>query len=316
MTFCWQYTNEYLDYRSSIGLKNETAKGYINGLSTYLKINHRDISMITKDLIMPWCIQRDTEKSSGFRARISMVRQFTLFTFAMGYSDFVLDISFLPKEVRYTPYIFSDKELNDLFNYLIKLKETDSKSLKKNILSVIYRLIFFCGLRPNEGREIKLEDLDLEDGTIHIKKNKTHKERIIPMSEDIKKMIYDYYKFRLNTSVESKYLFPSPRGKCYEHKWLTVEFLKAWNMIKSQENNARVRVYDLRHRYATTLMMKFLNDDEDLFNILPYMSAYMGHSNFNETAYYIHLLPENLLRSESVNWDKMSYSIPEVQYDK
>lgn len=87
MTFCWQYTNEYLDYRSSIGLKNETAKGYINGLSTYLKINHRDISMITKDLIMPWCIQRDTEKSSGFRARISMVRQFTLFTFAMGYSD-------------------------------------------------------------------------------------------------------------------------------------------------------------------------------------------------------------------------------------
>lgn len=63
-------------------------------------------------------------------------------------------------------------------------------------------------------------------------------------------------------------------------------------------------------------MMKFLNDDEDLFNILPYMSAYMGHSNFNETAYYIHLLPENLLRSESVNWDKMSYSIPEVQYDK
>ena len=36
-------------------------------------------------------------------------------------------------------------------------------------------------------------------------------------------------------------------------------------------------------------MMKFIDEGEDLNNILPYMSSYMGHSSFEETAYYIHL---------------------------
>lgn len=62
-------------------------------------------------------------------------------------------------------------------------------------------------------------------------------------------------------------------------------------------------------------MTKFINEGEDLFNVLPYMSSYMGHSSFEETAYYIHLLPENLLKSKNINWEKISSIIPEVIED-
>lgn len=50
----------------------------------------------------------------------------------------------------------------------------------------------------------------------------------------------------------------------------------------------------------------------DLNTRLPYLSAYMGHTGFEDTAYYIHLLPEKLLSSTQINWEKFNAMIPEV----
>jgi len=63
-------------------------------------------------------------------------------------------------------------------------------------------------------------------------------------------------------------------------------------------------------------MMKWLDEKVDLSAMLPYLSAYMGHVNFSDTAYYIHLLPENLLQTDSINWKKLSSLIPRVTEDE
>lgn len=38
----------------------------------------------------------------------------------------------------------------------------------------------------------------------------------------------------------------------------------------------------------------------------------MGHTELSQTAYYIHLLPENLLHSKGVDWQLVNDAIPEV----
>ena len=58
--------------------------------------------------------------------------------------------------------------------------------------------------------------------------------------------------------------------------------------------------------------MKRLDEKTDLNAMLPYLSAYMGPSNFSDTAYYIHLMPENLLASAAVDWEKLDALIPAV----
>ncbi len=45
--------------------------------------------------------------------------------------------------------------------------------------------------------------------------------------------------------------------------------------------------------------------------MLPFLSAYMGHNSLTETAYYIHILPENLLSSQGIDWDKLNAMFPE-----
>lgn len=312
MKYCWEYTDDYLEYRSSCGLDTKNPRWYIKDFSRYLKDNYPNETIITKKMVIPWCIARPTEKSYSFKKRMSTLRQFTIFIYSIGVCEFILDTSFTPKAERYIPYIFTDQELTDLFDTAIRNSVQDPSSYKKLIISVIYRLIFYCGLRPNEGREIMISDINLNDKTIFIRRNKAHKERIIPISDDVNEMIKDYMRKASVFKMNSPYLFSSPRLDSYKSTWLRTEFLKLWKAIKEPSNMTRIRVYDLRHRFATTLMMKFLDEGEDLNNILPYMSSYMGHSSFEETAYYIHLLPDRLKTSKAIDWGIMESLIPEV----
>jgi len=46
--------------------------------------------------------------------------------------------------------------------------------------------------------------------------------------------------------------------------------------------------------------------------MLPYLQAYMGHETLAATAYYIHLLPEKLVKSSGIDWEALHELIPEV----
>ena len=74
----------------------------------------------------------------------------------------------------------------------------------------------------------------------------------------------------------------------------------------------KVRVYDLRHRFASAVLNRWLDGGQDLLAMLPYLSAYMGHDHFSETAYYIHILPENLVKSAGIEWASFDELVPEV----
>jgi len=45
--------------------------------------------------------------------------------------------------------------------------------------------------------------------------------------------------------------------------------------------------------------------------MLPYLREYMGHRSLNETAYHIHILPENLSKSSSINWAAFENMFPD-----
>ena len=38
----------------------------------------------------------------------------------------------------------------------------------------------------------------------------------------------------------------------------------------------------------------------------------MGHAHLEDTAYYIHLLPEKLMRTAAIDWETFEQLLPEV----
>lgn len=222
-------------------------------------------------------------------------------------------ISIFPITRRTMPYIFTDDELRRVFAESDKEPYCKTNPCRHLIIPVIYRLIYFCGLRPNEGRELKRSDFCYEDKTLYIRKNKSHRERLIPVSAGVADMCQQYLEKSRAAFPNTEYMSPSPTGEPYQKRWLADTFRRLWDASKLAGNSTKVRVYLLRHRYATAMFMKRLDEKTDLNAMLPYLSAYMGHSNFSDTAYYIHLMPENLLASAAVDWEKLDALIPEVE---
>ena len=308
-----EHAEGMLSYKESLGFSRNSYDYYLRDFCDYFSQN--DYSQFTEETVLPWCVRRPTEMPEGFRRRITPLREFSKYLCAIGETDYVVPTSVFPIIHREIPYIFTDQELQNLFAECDKESFCVQSPCRHLIIRVIFRLIYCCGLRPNEGRELLRSDFNEKEGTIFVRKNKAHKERVLPLSDDVATMCRHYLNETRRLFPDTEYMFLSPDGDSYNRKWLSATFRRLWNASNPDSKAKKVRVYLLRHRFATAVFMKWLDEKEDLYAKMPYLSAYMGHSHFEDTAYYIHLLPEKLLSSSTVDWSRFSSLIPEVEDD-
>jgi len=111
---------------------------------------------------------------------------------------------------------------------------------------------------------------------------------------------------------DSEYFFPNQFGGKYSMRFFDEAFLRVKKAIGIQctkERNARI--YDLRHTFVTNRIYAWMIEGKDLKALLPYLSAYLGHASYAETAYYFHLVPE-FFNQNGLDIDSYSGVIPEV----
>jgi len=67
----------------------------------------------------------------------------------------------------------------------------------------------------------------------------------------------------------------------------------------------------LRHSYCVHCLKRWVLKEKDLTNLFPYLSAYLGHSDFRGTQYYLRLTadlyPDIIQKTEAA----LGYLIPE-----
>lgn len=94
----------------------------------------------------------------------------------------------------YTPYIFSDIEIERIFamadNIIIKNKKADPAIVIE--FPVILRLLYNCGLRIGETVKIRLSYVDFENEILYMYNTKNKKHRIVPVSAEMKTILQKY----------------------------------------------------------------------------------------------------------------------------
>ncbi len=273
---------------------------------------------LSRKVVYGWSERRPTENNAGYVRRLSSINELIKYCQAMSYVDYEFDTDLRPGKVaRYEPYIFSDNDLCDLFEAASNVPFNNRFPLRHLVIGTIFRLAYTCGLRPTEARMLETDDVNLRDGTLFIRKNKRRADRIVPMADDVTEMCRSYIEVRKGFYQDNPFLFPSgsPRtkGQCYSPSHLEGIFKQLWEGISEDHKGIRVRFYDLRHRFATASIINLLEAEYDMDNIIPYLSAYMGHTEFRHTYYYIHLIPKRLLDSKSIDLAKYEQYIPEVE---
>jgi len=124
-----------------------------------------------------------TISSYNTAQRVASMRQFARCLCAVGENAYILPEKYTPLKSRVADYLFTDTELTALFKSIDQLPSTKKEPFLNEIAPVMYRLIYICGLRPHEGRELLVENINLETGEILITHTKRNKERFVVMSD-------------------------------------------------------------------------------------------------------------------------------------
>lgn len=172
------------------------------------------------------------------------------------------------------PVILNRSELRALF--------AAPKLLKHRVLLT---LIYSAGLRSKEVINLKIADIDFERKTIHIRRSKYNKDRIVPLSDNMAIGLHKY----LQIEHPQVWLFngqaPESHYAAKGIAWVMREALKKTGIAKE------VSIHSLRHSYATHLL-------EDGLNIVT-VKELLGHAYVDTTMIYLHIAQCPLVQAHS-----------------
>lgn len=304
----------FLDFKRSFGIPYANGARYLKDFDRFCAAEYPLETFLTREACMSWAIIRPTENVSGFISRITPVRQFGKYLSDKGMDSFVLPEGLHPVKYTRIPHIFTSAELMLFFQATDGMEPYYQSIARHLVAPVMFRYLYCCGLRPYEARRLELSDINLETGRMFIKESKGHRERIVIMPEELIRVTTEYVEKIHGIFPKTSILFPNYKGNLYTYS--EQEYLFNYCLrLAGISSSIKPTLYSFRHTFATYRMYLWMKDGYDIFAWLPYLSAFMGHSNYLSTAYYIHLIPEIFQDMVGMDMTQSESLLPEVSPD-
>ncbi len=297
--------NEYMAFRKGAGYSTANYVSQLVPFIDYCNVNFPGTETVTQEMVDGWIKKRSTELHAKSQASlVGVIRQFSRFLCFLGMGAFIPDDEYKVHYGRYYPHLFTDTELEKLFDCFDSWKPNPYRpKIRAELVNpVLFRMLYCCGMRPAEPLHLLYRDINLESGDIYIRETKNKKERHIIMSEDLKNLCVSYNRI---INDDGRTWFFEHDGGPYSIYWLGDQFRRCWKQLGISAS-VSPRPYDLRHAFATRNLMRWVDEKRDVMVLIPFLSAYMGHVRISETLYYVHLLPERLRKSSGVDWSQFS----------
>ena len=274
----------YLALRKDEGYLSKNQVYYLHELDLLSKAT-LDKPFVTKELVDKWDTAKPYLSNTTRIQRHNTIRKFAAFSYAQDGISYVPDTSKLRRNAIYSPHIFTHEEISCL------IKAADNLPVRKNaptrhlVVPAVIRLLYSSGLRINEALQLKMSDVDLDNGVISVKNGKGGKDRLVPIHSSAA----EYLKVYSNQlSDNRKWFFPFSRGH-YSRNAIYTSFRELLFICNIPHTGSGPRVHDFRHTFAVHSLEKQLSEGYDPIAILPRLAAYLGHKSYRETSWYIHL---------------------------
>ncbi len=246
------YRNDILKFKNFLENKN-------------ISLNKLGSEDITSFIIF---LKKKNYSSTSIVRILSGVRNFYKFLIARGYIKNKEIYIETPKVEKKLPEVLSKEEVQ-------KILSVDKISRKHIRNLAILELFYSSGLRVSELCNLKIEDINFDEGFIKIK-GKGGRERISLLNKETVELLKKYLNER-KPSVNG-YLFLNNQGKKISRQSI-------WKIVKKYAKYAgiekNVKPHTLRHTFATHLLSEGLD--------LRVVQELLGHKSIATTEIYTHL---------------------------
>lgn len=290
--------DRYLAIRRSLGYDLSTAARVLRRFVAFA--HARKARHITTDLFLAWQAEFGDANQYTWSARLGMVRQFALWLSGIDPKNEVPPQALIPgRYQRARPYIYSDREIARIVEEAARLPS--SNGIRALTFTTLFGLIAVTGLRVSEALSLDNEDVDLENGVLTIRRGKSGKARINPLSRSVTDRLAAYARERnrLLGRVPQSF-FVSDTGSRPDDCSARYNFATVCQRIglrppqKFCKHGCGPRIHDLRHTFAAHTMVNWYRTGKDPEREMIKLSTYLGHTEPAHTYWYIEAVPELL----------------------
>ncbi len=232
--------------------------------------------------------RRDGEAVSTQCKRIAITRQFCVFLRSEGCDAYVLPPNFVRDTSDFVPRIISEREMARAIEF--------ADETMQDWVGLLMRLLWCLGLRMGEALGLNVSDVDLDVGTVLVRRAKGDRTRICPMSESLARHVASYMEARGLTYADGSLpLIPSADGSGHRsHTTAAFKIKDAFAAARiTRPEGPTARPHDIRHSYAVHALEKAVGSGMDAYVALPILASFMGHADIKSTEYYLWLTEEH-----------------------
>ena len=280
------YLREYLSYlQVEKGLAKNSVESYERDLAKLKKWadkNNFDLPALTRQDLREWLIDLAGENLSenSKRRTISALRGFYKFLQFDGHikknpaEDLVA-----PQKGSYLPNFLNQTDIDNLIAAPDVLTEIGLRN------RAILELMYACGLRVSEAADLKLSDVDVDQGILTCT-GKGNKTRRVPMGKSAIEWVNKYLIVRRDKeNVEVSNIFISFLGKPINRQTI-FKFVKEY---AEKIGLPDVSPHTLRHSFATHL----IQNRADIRSV----QQMLGHADISTTQIYTHITDTHLRKT-------------------
>jgi len=248
--------------------------------------------------------------------KLTSIRRFASYLSTLGIETSLPEMPHLTSD--FTPYVFTADEMTRIFEVADDLILTSPNSRRAAEFPVLLRILYGCGFRLGEALSLTWDDIDLSIGVITIKAAKNQKQRIVPMSEELTRILKLYRAAPYFEVQECKMLFKTNDGqpRSVGTYWSVFDRILHELGIKNPQTYKHGSrgpcIHSLRHTFTLNSLLKAEAEGRGFMETVPFLSTYLGHAGLMETDKYLKARHELYTESHKVMEDYTRDVFPDV----
>src|SRR5215471_4142038 len=285
--------DRFLQEKRACGYAYHEPFRILNRLDDFLVQQGLEALELPRDLTRNWLAKKPHESAGTQQQRITIVRQFSKFLLTAGCPAYVPDTTIAARKSIFVPRMLTEEELRKFFRAVDTLEPTARSPLRHLIMPEVFRLLYGCGFRVREVLNLRIRDVDLNQGIITVRQGKFRKDRLVPPALSLVNRLRRYAAHFENRPPDAIF-FPGPGGRPYSLRTIYGLFRQLlWQCgIPHAGRGKGPRIHDARHLFAVRALRRWYRDGEDLDAKLPLLATYLGHQHLSGTQRYLHLTAE------------------------